>query len=116
MRLLTFGGRDYNDRETFFRHLDRIDRDHCIDVIIEGGALGADRLGREWALARDVRHVTFEADWKTHQRRSGPMRNQRMIEEGMPTHAIAAPGGVGTDDMTRRVRAAGIPLIEIPRT
>lgn len=35
-----------------------------------------------------------------------------MIDEGVPTHILAAPGGTGTADMVERAGKAG--LIEIP--
>ena len=32
-----------------------------------------------------------------------------MIDEGRPDFVVALPGGVGTADMVRKARAAGIP-------
>jgi hypothetical protein len=44
---------------------------------------------------------------------AGPIRNQRMIDEGKPDLVIAFPGGRGTADMVSRAKKAGIPVQEI---
>ena len=54
-----------------------------------------------------------EADWAKHGRKAGPIRNQRMIDEGRPDLVVAFPGGTGTADMVERARVAGIRVIEI---
>lgn len=110
MRLLVFGGRDFSEWQSAFSCLDRIHAKHAVSVVIEGGARGADRTGREWARARGVRVETFPADWKSHGKRAGFLRNQQMLDEGNPDAAIGFPGGRGTADMAARCSAAGIPL------
>ena len=55
----------------------------------------------------------YVADWATHGKKAGPLRNQRMIDEGHPDLVIAFPGGKGTDDMTRRALAAGVATIRM---
>ena len=42
MRLLVCGGRGYRDFKRVKEVLERIDFEHCIDVIIHGAATGAD--------------------------------------------------------------------------
>jgi len=80
-------------------------------MIISGCARGADTLGIEWAEAKGVEVARFPADWKTHGRAAGPIRNQQMLEEGKPDLVVAFPGARGTADMIRRARAAGVELI-----
>jgi hypothetical protein len=48
------------------------------------------------------------ADWNTHGRAAGPIRNQRMLDEVKPELVVAFPGGRGTADMVRRAREAGV--------
>lgn len=81
-------------------------------VVIEGGASGYDHAGRLWAVSREMQCITFYADWNTHGRAAGPIRNSRMLAEGKPTHVIAFPGGVGTRDMVAKAKRAGIPVID----
>jgi hypothetical protein len=112
-RVVVFGGRAYADRETLFLVLDQHHARREFSVLIEGEAPGADTLSREWAESRAVDVEPFPADWKKHGRAAGPIRNQQMIDQGRPDLGIAFPGGRGTADMTKRLRVAGIPVIEV---
>lgn len=108
MRILVCGGRDYRDRNAVFRALDALHRKRGISAIIQGGADGADYLAWQWADERCVRYETFNADWKTHRKAAGPIRNQQMIDEGKPDGVVAFPGGSGTADMIARAERAGL--------
>jgi hypothetical protein len=108
MRILVCGGRDYNDIEALNQALDKLHAERRITLIIEGGAAGADAHAREWANANGVDVRTFYADWKTYGRRAGPLRNARMLDEGRPDGVVAFPGGIGTNDMIRQARTAGL--------
>lgn len=70
-----------------------------IELLIAGGAAGADSLAADWAAYRNVKAQIFRADWENEGRSAGPKRNQRMIDEGKPHMVIAFPGGRGTADM-----------------
>lgn len=112
MRALVCGGRDYDDIVTLAREMDRIHADTPIICLIEGGALGADRLARRWAyMVGGIAVETYPADWDAHGKAAGPIRNQQMIDEGKPDVVLAFPGGRGTADMIRRAEAAGIRVI-----
>lgn len=114
MRVLVTGGRDYNDAERVFAVLDKLHREAGIDLVIEGGANGADACARQWAmLNHDVASETYEADWENQGCFAGPARNKRMLEEGKPDLVIAFPGGRGTADMVRKARRAGVEVVEI---
>lgn len=115
MRVLVCGGRAYGDSHRVFQVLDTLHREAGIDVVIEGGARGADALARSWAEhpygCGSVE--TYEADWETHGTFAGPARNKRMLEEGKPDLVVAFPGGKGTADMVRKARKAGVEVVEI---
>lgn len=92
--------------------MDRLHAETPVTCLIEGGALGADRLARRWAYTvGGITVETFPADWGAHGKAAGPIRNQRMIDEGKPDVVLAFPGGRGTADMIRRAEAAGIRVI-----
>ena len=95
------------DRDWLFRDLDAFRSTRGVTIIISGCARGADTLGIEWAEARGIEVGRFPADWDTHGRAAGPIRNQRMLDEGKPDLVVAFPGGRGTADMVRRARARG---------
>lgn len=115
MRVLVCGGRDYEDREAFFWHMT-----HSFDgwrdcEIISGMAKGADSLAVDFARTYGLKLHKFPADWATHGKAAGPIRNQRMIDEGNPDLVVAFPGGRGTQDMTSRAKKAGVEVIDISK-
>jgi len=65
-------------------------------------------LNERMRRTTDPLEQTFDAEWHRHGKRAGPIRNQRMLEEGQPDLIVAFPGGHGTADMVRRARQAGI--------
>lgn len=114
IRLLVCGGRDFQDQDVVFAHLDTIRADRGVSCIIAGAASGADHLAYNWARDRGVDVLEFPADWKAHGRAAGPIRNRQMLAEGKPNEVVAFPGGRGTADMIRAARAAGVPVWEYP--
>lgn len=113
MRVLVTGGRNYQDHARVRAVLGKLHDEAGIDVLIEGGANGADRLARLWAEAFGVPVETYEADWENQGTFAGPARNARMLSEGRPDLVIAFPGGRGTADMVRKARKAGVNVVEI---
>lgn len=112
-RVLVCGGRNYGDKDRVFAVLDTYHNEAGIDVLIEGGARGADQLASRWAVNRGVDGECYEADWENHGSFAGPMRNTRMLNEGKPDLVIAFPGGRGTADMVKKARRAGVQVVEI---
>lgn len=109
MRVLVCGGRDYDDAKAVRDSLDMV----RVQAIITGGAKGADELGFKEASRRGLASLVFPADWQTHGRAAGPIRNQQMLDEGNPDLVMAFPGGRGTADMVRRAKKAGVPVMEV---
>src|ERR1700744_2740672 len=91
MRVCVTGGRAYSDAHKIAAVLNKLHREVGIDILIEGGAHGADRLARQWAMSNRVQIWTFEADWEGHGNFAGPMRNKEMIAEGRPDVVVAFP-------------------------
>jgi len=113
VRLLVCGGRDYNDEREAFRVLDAIMLEQPVTMVVQGGARGADLLGRTWAERRLIPFSEYPADWNRHGKGAGPRRNQQMLDDGKPDLVVAFYGGVGTADMVRRAIDAGVPVRRI---
>lgn len=120
MRVLVCGGRDYSGHRKVWAILSTMHAEAPIEAIIQGGATGADQWAAMWAKAvsspidgPQPRNEPYAADWKRHGKAAGPIRNQRMIDEGKPDMVLAFPGGRGTADMVRRAENAGIPVRKI---
>lgn len=114
MRVLVCGGRDYADRDAVFAALDGYSAEGLVDIVMQGGAAGADQWARQWCFQNHARCQTFLAEWHNHGPAAGPIRNTRMIAEGKPDLVLAFPGGRGTADLVRKAEAAGIPVRRVP--
>ncbi|OQM74911.1 DUF2493 domain-containing protein [Manganibacter manganicus] len=124
-KILACGGREYRDYRRLSSVLDNLCHERGWIVgspdglwmpnvtVISGMARGADTLAVDWATDNFCPTLKFYADWDTHGKAAGPIRNQQMIDEGKPDLVVAFPGGRGTADMVRRSRKAGIEVVEI---
>ncbi len=115
-RILVCGGRDFDNKEFVFDRLDMLDgKFDGIDVVINGGAKGADTLAAKWAKSRGIAVVTFEAKWKTYGKSAGSIRNALMLTDGKPDVVVAFPGGKGTINMIRQAKKKGITIIMVSK-
>lgn len=110
MKIIVCGGRDYTDYEKVYETLDELHAKKPISLVIEGGANGADSLGRAWAITRNVPRLTMKADWKAHGPAAGPIRNGEMLKHS-PDMVVAFPGGKGTADMIWQARRADVRIL-----
>lgn len=88
-------------------------------TIIHGAAKGADSMAASAAHRHGVDCEDYPADWDTHGKAAGPIRNQRMLDDGKPDVVFAFTDDLatskGTADMVRRARKAGLPVYVIGR-
>lgn len=109
-RVLICGSRGWVESHPIYREIYWLEPG---DVVIHGGAAGADSIAGSAAERSGLTVEVYPADWRAHGKAAGPIRNQRMVDEGKPDRVVAfrMPGeSRGTDDMVRRARAAGIPV------
>lgn len=119
MRILVCGGREYNDYDT----VDRILRQTTDKIvlytypkeitIIQGGARGADKLGKLWANIYNVNMEEYPADWKKFGKAAGVIRNKDMLLKGKPDLVVAFPGGKGTAHMVKIAKKNGVEVFEV---
>ena len=98
------GGRDYSDVDHVYRVLDEVDP----GIVIQGGATGADRMARNWAILRKRQCVTWH--YVDAGKAGGPIRNRNMMESGNAALLIAFPGGRGTHDCIGAAYRFGVQL------
>lgn len=108
-KIIVTGGRDYKDAEIVNRTLT------CLapDMIIEGGAAGADSLGRLWAKENGILCQTFRADWNMNGRAAGPIRNRQMLAAHPDATVVAFPGGRGTENCVATAKLLGHTVLRI---
>jgi hypothetical protein len=112
MRVLVCGGRGYDNAVKVNNALNKLADKHGVSMVIQGAARGADALARKWAENHGVEVKSFPADWGTHGKSAGPMRNQAMLSYGQPDMVVAFPGGRGTADMIEKAKVHGVPVWE----
>jgi hypothetical protein len=54
--------------------------DKFVDNVVSGTARGVDRFGEYWARKKDIEITQFPADWGSHGKRAGYLRNKKMAE------------------------------------
>jgi hypothetical protein len=119
VRVLICGSRDWDDGGAINTILNAYLLAMGPVTVIEGGARGADTLAAQWAdqfAMLGVTHEAYPADWHRHGKAAGPIRNQRMLDDGKPDVVWAFKDRFdwtlsqgGTEDMVRRAKAANIP-------
>lgn len=97
MKLIIAGGRDFNDYELLEEKVDLflykvLDgytlsniNTHNISIIC-GMQKGADTLGKQFGEKYNLEVIEKPADWNTHNKSAGPIRNNQMAD--ICTHAI----------------------------
>lgn len=108
MKILVTGGRKYHNAKVVGRELEKLKLSPYDDMVIQGGATGADTLAAEWCANARIPCLTVYADWSVGHS-AGVIRNTRMLEHG-PNLVLAFPGGKGTGDMVTKAQKAGIPV------
>ena len=111
---LICGGRDFADAGMFASAMGDLVRLRGMpECVVNGGALGADMMAKEWAERHAIEARSVAADWGLHGKAAGPIRNQTMLDKYAPDFVVAFPGGRGTADMVERSRKAGVDVAEI---
>lgn len=114
-RVLVCGGRGFTDTEFIYSTLDKLLKEHPIEVVIEGNALGADRIAGFWARKNGLINLKFPADWDKYKKAAGFIRNREMLDKGLPDLVVAFPGGRGTQNMIKLAKKSirGIAVWEV---
>lgn len=110
------GGRTFADQIMFDDVMVRlVGMFGCPAKVVHGNAKGLDAMAAEWADRMAIPSIGVPADWATHGKAAGPIRNEDMLIDHKPKRVIAFPGGKGTADMLQRARnrRGEIEVIEI---
>lgn len=110
MKLIIAGGRNYQLTEHDYGLLDEIHALHCVELVLSGGATGADLCGERWALSNGIPVDLHKADWKQYGRAAGPIRNERMAE--LADAVALFPGGRGTANMRVNAKRRGLMIFD----
>ena len=117
MRILVTGSRNWDDHRTLEQALlkatvEAFKRREPIVIVHGAYTRGADEIAHRLAKYHGWQEEPHPADWKTHGKSAGPIRNQEMCNLGADV-CLAFPLGAspGTRDCMRRAGMHHIPII-----
>lgn len=97
MKVIIAGSRNIVDYEVVKEAIE--ESQFTIKKVVSGGAKGVDALGERYADEMNIPLVIFFADWNTHGRSAGPIRNKKMAENADALIAIWDGRSRGTKNM-----------------
>lgn len=83
------------------------------DYIINGFARGADIIASVLAKWMGFKVIDYPADWETHRRAAGPIRNKLMLDNGIDKVEAFhndISSSKGTANMVKIAKKAGVPI------
>jgi hypothetical protein len=119
------GGRTHWPTLAEFETLDAECRRRGVTVVRDGDARGVDRTVRGYVRSRQLADVDiWPADWTTHKRAAGAIRNRAMLDGDPPdllgtrkrepaSLLFAFKGGRGTADCRKAAADRGIEVVDI---
>lgn len=90
IKVIIAGGREFTDYAVLKRVCDHMLSKVKLTsnlTIISGGARGVDQMGERYAKENNINLMVKKADWDTHGKSAGYIRNQEMADNA--THLIA---------------------------
>ena len=108
LKAIVCGGRTFKDYRLVLGVLGSLN----LGMVVHGAARGADTLASRAARELGVAQIACPADWDTHPKRAGLIRNQEMLAH-KPDMVIAFPGKSGTGHMVSIADRAGVPVFRI---
>jgi hypothetical protein len=80
MKVIIAGSRGFSDFQLLFTKCEEILKDKSEIEIVSGTAKGADKLGEHYASLKGHSVARFPADWLSHGKSAGFIRNAEMAE------------------------------------
>jgi len=103
-KVAIIGSREWADFEMVRDYVYSLDED---DTIVTGGARGADQFAEIYGRERGLAVIVYQADWDTHGRRAGLIRNHDIIGGADRVVAFWNGSSTGTQHSLRLAKEAG---------
>lgn len=117
MKLIIAGSRTFNFDHDFIHEaiyaVNNYQRKFNDLEIVSGGAKGVDATAKKYAEAWDKPFREFPADWETHGKAAGPMRNKQMAEYADALLLIWDGESKGSASMKKEMEKLKKPIYEI---
>lgn len=108
MKVIIAGGRNFDDYELLRVVCNAVLATAKDIEIVSGGASGADALGERYAAEMGYPLKRFPADWNTHGKAAGPIRNKQMAEYANGLIAFWDSSSRGTKHMIETAKKNGL--------
>jgi len=108
MRVAIVGSRKFENKEFLFKCVDEVIEDikdnlyQDLDLIISGGAAGADSIAQLYARERGIPIMIFYPKWREYSRAAGPIRNQLIVDNCDAVIAFPVGEAKGTKDTLKK--------------
>mgnify|MGYP001793992311 CR=1 FL=1 len=104
MIVAVVGSRSFNDPSLLAKTLDRIKP----DMIVSGGAIGADSMAKDYAIDKGIEWDEIKPDYKKYPRRAAPViRNQLIVDAADKVVAFWDGKSPGTKDAIFKADSSG---------
>ena len=80
IKLAIVGSRTFDDQSLFDKIMSKLEEKYEIEMVISGGAKGADSFGENWADNHNIEKKIFYPDWEKYGKRAGFLRNIDIIK------------------------------------
>jgi hypothetical protein len=107
MIVAVVGYRRFKDYDRFSEFMDAFLVQDDVEMIISGGAPGADQLADRYAKEHDIPLEVYPADWKKLGKRAEPVRNTQIVKRADVVIAFLSKKSKGTLDTIFKARKAG---------
>jgi hypothetical protein len=111
MRIGIVGSRTFDNYELLVNTLSIFAEG--IDVIVSGGAQGADSLAAKYANDLEVDCLVLKPDWDKNGKSAGFIRNQQIVDASDMIIAFWDGKSKGTEDLINKARIAKKPTFII---
>ena len=108
MKVIIAGSRTINNISVLIDALERCPFTKEISEVVSGKAAGADRLGEMYAKDFKKELAEFPADWATHGKKAGILRNIQMAEYADALIALWDGKSSGTSHMIDTANEKGL--------
>lgn len=111
MKIAIVGTRAFTNYKAASKVLDGFVQDE--DIIVSGGARGADSLAERYAEERYLDTIIFKPEWNKYGGSAGMIRNGQIVEECDYVIAFWDNKSKGTADTIRKAENTGKTVIKI---
>lgn len=107
MKLAIVGSREFENYDILCAEVAKIQKKQKIDLIVSGGAKGADSLAKKYAALNRIPLMEFLPDYERCGRYAPLQRNTLIVQNANCVLAFVSASSKGTWDTIRKAESAG---------